>query len=231
MVEQPAGHYGWWVGLSDAGVTVSSWGGSRNGAGAPARGVSESRRLLLTAIQRGLEIAGRERGIEGDGDQVATQAAAQIAADMIRSGRGDEVLKLYVLAAPASDSGTGGGGRSVLLDALSQLPGMTEIEAESGGEVLGESLPAPAPTPSPDGSGSCEPGTTDCESPAPLGRLPGAQFFGPSQGALLPVGLELAGERGRYGNRAGRAGPATPRTPLAPAHGRYPVDRQNLEKN
>lgn len=103
---------------------MSKHGGKREGAGAKARGVSGSRKLLMTAINRGLAIAGREKGLSGDDAQVATESAAQIVADMVRCGRGDEVIKIYVAASPSKADDDSEGGLSSLEQALGQLPGL-----------------------------------------------------------------------------------------------------------
>lgn len=179
---------------------MSGHGGARSGAGGPQRGVSQARRLMLRALTRGLEIAGREHGLEGDPEAVATETAAQIAADMIRLGRGDEVLKLYVLASPANDGqGEGSGKGSVLLDALSKLPGMDDPVPELSSDATTEDG-------FPVNSTGYEGEATDGSSVAGSNGL----MFHPQNPLFGPAGLALAGAR-----QAG--GRATPHTPPAPS--------------
>jgi len=101
-------------------------GGRRPGAGRPTGGISQVRRILNDAIVKGMENAGREKGFQGDPEDVAMQTAAAIISDMILAGRGDEVLKVAVLAAPKldADGDLGNGKDSPVLSALRRLPGL-----------------------------------------------------------------------------------------------------------
>lgn len=101
-------------------------GGSRPGAGRPTGGVKQVNRLLVDAIDKGLAMAAEARGLPGETDEeLAASAAAQIAAEMVLAGRGDEVLKLRVLAMPknAGAAGDPKEGETWLTRALGQLPG------------------------------------------------------------------------------------------------------------
>ncbi|MEJ1355725.1 MAG: hypothetical protein RPU39_13690 [Candidatus Sedimenticola sp. (ex Thyasira tokunagai)] len=96
-------------------------GGARSGAGRPGGGISQARRVLVTAIERGL--AGDIEGQMTEEVRIeqATQTAAQIAADMLGAGRGDQVLALYAASAPKSDQGDGNAAQSALQNALDRL--------------------------------------------------------------------------------------------------------------
>ncbi len=218
-----------------------SWGGARSGAGAPKRGVSQARRLLVDALQSGLEQAGRLKGLTGSPEEVATQAAARIACDMVLAGRGDEVLKLYAIATPASDDPPGGGGRkSALMEALERLPGMVGEGAE-GPET---SLDGGDDSESSEQSTACDGGSGDGKSDgAPpesqtvtldsdgqvIGKGGPRAFFDPQPMLIQPDGFELAGARGAYGARATRA--ATPHTPPAGPRGVNSLDGKNLDSS
>ncbi len=124
---------------------MASHGGTRAGAGRPEGGVSQAKRLLNRALMRGLEIAGRERGLVGDADEVATEAAARIASDLVLAGRGDEVLKLLAVAGVNDDKKPGE--KSPLLHALERMPGMP---AAQGAPITGQTFtqaPDPADIP------------------------------------------------------------------------------------
>lgn len=153
---------------------MAGWGGRRPGAGAPAGGISQARRLILRALQRGLTYAGQARGLRGPEEEVAVESAARIASDMILAGRGAEVLALYIAAAPkADDSGGGDDAKSPLLRALERLPGMGAVPAQSiGKEAAAERDGNIADNPAP---------ATDQVSVAP--------FFHP-QTLLIPPHLE-----------------------------------------
>lgn len=101
---------------------MSGHGGARSGAGAPKGGVSQLRRIMSTAINQGLERAGRSKGLTGTGEEVAQAAASHIISDMIIAGNGADVLKL----AAAVDHNKGAdntGESSAVLAALKAKPG------------------------------------------------------------------------------------------------------------
>ncbi len=217
-----------------------SWGGARSGAGAPKRGVSQARRLLVDALHRGLEQAGRLKGLNGSPHEVATEAAARIACDMVLAGRGDEVLKLYAIATPATDDLAGSGGRkSALMEALERLPGMvgegaegpeTSLDDGGDGEICEQS--ATCDGGSGDGKSDVAPSeshpvTLDAQGQV-IGKGGGA-FFDPQPMLIEPDGFELAGARGAYGARAAR--PATPHTPPAGPRGVNSLDGKNLDSS
>ena len=227
------------------GARLSTHGGARMGAGRPKGGISQSRRLLLRALQRGLEIAGREKGIAGTDEAVATEAAAQIAADLIRTGRGDEVLKLLAVSqAKIGDGAPGDDEETPLSRALKALPGMVGVPAAS--------LPAD-PTPAepeylPAQSSACAHteslGATHSGSVTrinqpffiPQAALPLRTATAPEADAdacTVPASPLDARARGAYG-RAPAADPAGGEgghPPLQRAPGTLPLHGKNFEKN
>ncbi|PKM43234.1 MAG: hypothetical protein CVV05_15420 [Gammaproteobacteria bacterium HGW-Gammaproteobacteria-1] len=203
-------------------------GGRRAGAGRPEGGISQARRLLVAALNRGLAIAGREKGLKGSEEEVATESAAQIAADMIRSGRGDEVLKLYAVAAPKGDEDGGQkGGRSALLDALTRLPGA--IEAPQASRIPDNDEQTPTKS---EDYARC---STDTQSGVHLRDAPEppfeGMFFQPQPLLFAPSLLPAAAGQGAHDGQGSRA-PATPPTPPhaepSPAIG---LRGENFEKN
>lgn len=190
-------------------------GGARHGAGRPKGGISQSRRLLVGALHRGLEIAGRERGIGGDAEAVATETAAQIAADLIRAGRGDEVLKLLAVSQIKSDEGGDSQGETPLTRALKQLPGLgaVPLASQSGavGEQPGEYIHAQSTT--------CDTAPTTCATDTVSVGRENSPFFLPQRplfgGAAHPAAA--AGE--------GATPPAAPPRPV------FYLDGKNFEKN
>lgn len=200
-------------------------GGRRAGAGRPEGGISQARRLLVSALNRGLAIAGREKGLKGDDEEVATEAAAQIAADLIRAGRGDEVLKLYAVAAPKGDEDGGGkGARSPLLEALERLPGAldapqasasTDRHAQSG-----------------DISTTYDYRATDTQSGVHLRDTPeppaGGMFFQPQPSLFAPLAAGSSAPQGQGGQGAGHP-PHPPRAGSSPAIGLRADDFEKTE--
>lgn len=176
--------------------------------------MSQARRLLVGALNRGLEIAGREKGLMGSAEEVATETAAQIAADMIRSGRGDDVLKLLAVAAPKGEEGEGPAGNSPLLDALNRLPGAMGApqRSQANQDESGK----------PDNSTSYDQGATDVQSVASGGNT----FFSP-QPLLFPAGPAV-GAVPVDGQGEGNA--ATPRPPAGGGTPPYGVRAENFEK-
>lgn len=202
-------------------------GGRRAGAGRPEGGISQARRLLVAALNRGLAIAGREKGLTGSDEDVATESAAQIAADLIRSGRGDEVLKLYAIAAPKADEdGVGKGARSPLLEALERLPGALDVPQAS--REAGDSHQIG------DDSTGYAARATDTQSGVHLRDTPeapaGGMFFQPQPLLFAPSLLPpAAGSIAREGTQ-GTSGtpPHPPRAESSPA---ISLRGENFEKN
>lgn len=111
---------------------MAGHGGLRPGAGRPQGGISETRRLLLRGLTRGLAHAGRiKHGLHGEDEEVAVETVAMIASDLIRAGQGRDVLAIYAQAAPKSDEGEEGGKKSALVRALERLPGMVDVPERS----------------------------------------------------------------------------------------------------
>lgn len=139
---------------------MAGHGGSRIGAGRPEGGISQTRRLLVGALKRGLALAGRQKfRLEGDEETLAMETAAMVAADMVLAGRGDEVLKLYAVATSRDGEAAGGSeGRrkSALVSALERLPGMVVVP--------GQSDAGSSPLPSSDKTGEYDPSATDQKS-------------------------------------------------------------------
>lgn len=220
-------------------------GGQRPGAGRPAGGLSQTRRLLVSALTRGLAIAGRAKGLIGDEEEVATESAARIAADLILAGRGDEVLKLLAVATPASDPAGSERAKSPLLAALERLPGMQH----SGAPVLGASEPAPIGAPDP-GIAEAQPDRpSDPQSDGrgfqpfflpqlPLATVaddaattppPGALAIGSDEAAAaLGAGLLGAAARDRARDPRG-PGAGTPYPPLPARVHALPLSAENFE--
>lgn len=229
-------------------------GGARPGAGRPKGGISDARRLLLAGLERGLARAADEQGLTPAGTDQAERATAAIAAiayDLIRAGRGDEVVKIYALSAtklPADEAP-----RSPLAAALARLPGMC-AEVESGTAPAQPSaarqprliestacagLPAAPKSAGPliEGAGTAR-SSTPAVGSAPLGvaqdRHPAPSPGGScSAGGLLPQApLPLAAAApaapGRRGDcRPGRVPPTPPGPQKPPSHR---VGAENFEK-
>ena len=198
-------------------------GGARPGAGRPVGGISQARRLIIRGLTRGLAIAGRAKGLEGEEEEVAVESIAHIASDLVLAGQGRDVLALYAQAAPKSDDGDGDERyKSPLVRALERLPGMVAVPESSQagtGEAESSVIPAIHAT-----------GATHPQSVVPSGQ----PFFTP-QGQLLPADLEPldvsahAVSRGPDARATGRPGhPLPPGSPTPPTY--TPVDTGNFEK-
>jgi len=201
-------------------------GGARPGAGRPQGGISQARRLIIRGLQRGLASAMRAKGIEGEEEELAVEAVARIASDLILAGQGRDVLAIYAQAAPKSDDGElePGGHKSPLVRALERLPGMVP-GPESSRAALDEKENAVIPAIQAQGA-------THPQSVVPSGQ----PFFTP-QKQLLPPDLD-APEIGRAGHLtrgpdvrpAARPGHPLPPGPLAPPP-YTPGYTGNFEKN
>jgi hypothetical protein len=106
---------------------MATHGGARPGAGRPAGGLSESRRLLDQAIRQGMAMAVRDRhpAAAGTADELAMAGAAEIIRMMMHAGHGDRVLAIWAQIAPAAPATNGreSASGSPLSDALERLPG------------------------------------------------------------------------------------------------------------
>ncbi len=103
---------------------MAGHGGLRPGAGAPRGGISETRRLLVNGIKRGLAQAGRAKGLTGSDDDVAVESVARIASDLILSGQGRDVLAIFAQVAAKGDEPGAGDPKSPLQQALARMPGL-----------------------------------------------------------------------------------------------------------
>lgn len=186
---------------------MAGWGGARAGAGKPQGGVSQAKRLLNRALMRGLEIAGREKGLAGTAEEVAVETAGQIAADMCRAGRGDEVLKLLALSEVKSGEG-GDKPKSPLLESLGRLPGMLEATQTPQQEPAPEVVPAQ--------SNTYATRATDGQSVARVTR----PFFTPQAPLELPPAERAGPGPGEGGH-----------PPLRPLPGDSRPHAENFEKN
>jgi len=201
-------------------------GGARPGAGRPVGGISQARRLILRGLQRGLASAMRAKGARGeDEEELAVEAVAHIASDLILAGQGRDVLAIYAQAAPKNNDydDAPGGHKSPLVRALERLPGMVtgpESARAASGEQENSVIPAIQAQ-----------GATHPQSVAP----PGQPFFTP-QRQLLPPALTApeavrpsALVRGPDVRAAGRPGyPPPPGSPPSPLY--TPVNTENFEK-
>lgn len=201
---------------------MAGHGGLRPGAGRPVGGISQTRRLLLQGLNRGLAYAARAKGLKGSDEDLAVESVARIASDLILAGNGRDVLAIYAQAAPKSDDGDAGGSKSPLVQALERMPGMLAVPGQSQRveETEAERLETPRETPGP----------TNPQSVAP--------FFAP-QVPLLPPDLEPA-----PGAIARDVEPAPPPASRAPGPGGLPptpggghpthslrLNAENFEKN
>ena len=111
---------------------MSIHGGTRAGAGRPYGGISQTRRLIASAIQQGLAQAGRQkypgRVHTCDDEQAAVDTAAMIVDDMIQAGQGNDVLKLWAAVAMKESDSNSGGKKNTLAAALSKLPGAGYVD-------------------------------------------------------------------------------------------------------
>ena len=111
---------------------AATHGGARMGAGRPKGGVSQTRRLIASAITQGLAQAGRRRYPHmvnnSDTEEAATQTAAMIVSDMVDAGQGNDVLKLLVTTATKETTGNDPGStENTLARALSRLPSACHV--------------------------------------------------------------------------------------------------------
>lgn len=101
-------------------------GGPRPGSGRPVGGVSQTRRLITGAIQQGLAQAGRkrfpDRVSQEDDELAAIQTGAMIVDDMIQSGQGNDVMKLWATVALKEGSEEKDPTTNTLATALARLP-------------------------------------------------------------------------------------------------------------
>ena len=190
---------------------AATHGGARIGAGRPKGGVSQTRRLITSAITRGLAEAGRRRYPQlvsnSDTEEAATQTAAMIVSDMVDAGQGNDVLKLLVTTATKETPGNDPAStENTLARALSRLPSGSHVTDVSPDED--EETEAPASTGTNDGGAL----------PVSLEALPGdaknGTWFSPQQSLL---------------NDTDRAAP--PPCPPSRHHANsYQVGAENFEK-
>ena len=112
-------------------------GGKRAGAGRNPGGLSELTRVLRTAGLEALADLGEENGADGSREEQAVAAAKGILKDMVKAGRGDDVLKFLADISPKGHQAEGGGG-SVLLMAMQSAPGL--LPSDTGASLLGVTL-------------------------------------------------------------------------------------------
>ena len=186
---------------------MASHGGARSGAGRPKGGVSQLRRIMQSAITKGLADAGRSKYgdlMPEDDREAAVITGSMIVQDMISAGKGDDVLKL---AAAIQSKETGEeGGESTLESALKRLPTasrdtfMPQVSNTEGQNALI--------------SDGYEERTTDTESGAHGFTPEGGSFFSPQQTLLMHS--EPATD-GPTGDR--QAPPTPPRCPPCHSYG------------
>lgn len=109
---------------------MAGHGGARTGSGRPEGGISQARRLINTAITRGLAHAGRIRYPNQvnneDLDEAATQTAAMIVSDMIQAGQGNDVIKIWSQVA-MKDNDKETASKNILAEALARLPARSQV--------------------------------------------------------------------------------------------------------
>jgi hypothetical protein len=166
--------------------------------------LTDARRILLSAIQKGLAMAERayrlnaqlDTDLGGCGDEsLALEAAARIASDMVLAGQGRDVLALWASVAVKSDGKDGGGAeRGTLAEALRRLPGTKN----STFEPLDGAVQSPADSGQHETSGAssaCDGSPTDYASVGAANQVvmadPSRPFFHPQ--GLLPGMVPLAG--------------------------------------
>ena len=159
---------------------MASHGGARTGAGRPQGGISQARRLINTAITKGLAHAGRIRypdQVNGDDlDEAATQTAAMIVSDMIQAGQGNDVIKIWSQVA-TKDNDKETASKNVLAEALARLPARSQgPDVSHNNNANSECLI---------NTGDEDMGTTDYKS----GGADNQPYFTP-QGCLLLDGLD-----------------------------------------
>ncbi len=101
-------------------------GGYRPGAGRPRGGISQTRRLIASAITKGLAHAGRVKYPNmvdsNDLEEAAADTAAMIVSDMIQAGQGNEVIRVWAQVAIKESEGQNSQSKNILANALSRLP-------------------------------------------------------------------------------------------------------------
>lgn len=180
---------------------MAGHGGSRPGAGAPRGGISETKRLLLRGLKRGLTYAGRDKGLTGSDEEVAVDAVAHITRDLILSGSGRDVLAILAQCTPKGEEGDPNN-ESPLLKALNRMPGASSVPPSSRLPVI----------PDKDSAETAEEShpATDPQSVAP----PGSPFFAP-QFPLIGPDLEPRAGAARVAS-SGRGDPLPPLPSTAP---------------
>lgn len=181
--------------------------------------MSQARRLIVRGLTRGLASAMRAKGAEGTEDELAVEAVARIASDLILAGQGRDVLAIYAQAAPKSDDGDEdpGGNKSPLVRALERLPGMVSGPERSQTEP-GARADAVIPE-------VYSQGATYPQSVVPTGQ----PFFAP-QGQLLPAEL-VEPALAREPDAPAPARPGYPLPPGSPPPPPYTPDHSgNFEK-
>lgn len=213
---------------------MAGHGGARPFAGAPRGGISETRRLLLRGLKRGLSIAGRAKGLEGSDDEVAVESVARIASDLILAGQGRDVLAIFAQASAKGDGADDPENASPLQRALNRLPGL-----KNGTDVSREGLEQPAIAADsrenatrPTDAGSVEHQNQpffapqrillppDMDPTPPPVRTPAAE--------LLPPGARGILDGARAPGGAGAGDPPTPHPATPPP--RTPLDAEIFEK-
>ena len=208
---------------------MAGHGGARPGAGAPQRGVNYARRRLLAAIEGGVEIAGRQKGLTGDRESVIVETAAHMVADMIDAGDLKEVFVLWgQVSAKADDEGDEDGKKSTLSSAL--LQASRALHAGNAPDSGNTSAP-PADNPPDKDEGATHP-----QCAGGIVRTPGQPVFipqanlpllinnaEPAQGSRAPAGTSAPGA----GTAPRQEGAPTP-TPRAPTP-TIGVDGKNFE--
>ena len=200
-------------------------GGARPGAGRPPGGISQTRRLLLQGLHRGFELAGRERGLTGEADEVVIESIARVASDLILAGAGRDALAILAQSAPKSDDydDPGGERKSPLVQALERLPGLAPGSAQS------QNYPQLAVTP--ENTEQQRGGATYTQSVAP----PGQPFFSPQQRLLPPdldaPGRECARDLARPQDASAPVGGGYPPPPRSASPPYTPGCTTNFEKN
>ncbi|MCW7555540.1 hypothetical protein NX722_23535 [Endozoicomonas gorgoniicola] len=157
---------------------MAGHGGARTGAGRPKGGISQTRRLLEIAITEGLAHAGRSKYPEhmtGQLEEDAVRTGAMIVSDMINSGDGKDVVKLWAAISTGAKESNPGSGSGTLADALSALPSLPD-----GANMPQETQPE---TETAEDSDTYEACATDNGLVAPQNGT----FFTPQQGLLVDV--------------------------------------------
>lgn len=188
-------------------------GGARAGAGRPSGGVSQTRRLLVAGLQRGLVLAGTDKGFQGTPEEIGIQTVAGIVSDMIQAGEGRNVLQLLALSEHGG-AGSSQGEDSALMAALKRMPGMSNGPDSSPVSTTAEQPPATARLNAP--------GTTDAQSAVRAGQ----PYFRPQQRLVLEGELVDAADAG-----AARSPAATPHPPFGQAGACDHIDQPKFEKS